>query len=40
MAISDGSYTDSIGIEGSGSYTYKVCEATTTTCSSEVTVTF
>jgi subtilisin family serine protease len=36
----DGAHTDNIGAKGGGSYTYKVCEAGTTTCSSEVTVTF
>jgi len=35
----DGSYTDDIG-RGSGSFTYQVCEAGTSTCSNEVTVTF
>jgi PKD repeat protein len=34
------SYTDSTGNVGGGSYTYKVCEAGTATCSNEVTVTF
>jgi subtilisin family serine protease len=36
----DGSYTDSIGAVGGGSYTYHLCEAGTTTCSNSVTVTF
>jgi hypothetical protein len=36
----DGSYTDNIGKVGGGSYTYKVCEADTNTCSNEATVTF
>ncbi len=36
----DGAYTDNIGAKGSGSYTYKICEAGTTTCSNSVTVTF
>ncbi|HUF18916.1 MAG TPA: S8 family serine peptidase [Thermoanaerobaculia bacterium] len=36
----DGAHTDNIGIKGGGSYTYKVCEASTTTCSNEVSVTF
>jgi subtilisin len=36
----DGAYTDKIGARGGGSYTYKVCEAGTTTCSPEVTVTY
>lgn len=36
----DGAYTDVIGSKGSGSYTYKVCEAGTATCSPERTVVF
>jgi hypothetical protein len=36
----DGSYTDSIGARGHGTYTYQVCEAGTNTCSNQVTVTF
>ncbi len=36
----DGAYTDNIGQKGGGSHTYKVCEAGTTTCSNEATVTF
>jgi len=36
----NGFYTDSIGARGHASYTYKVCEAGTSTCSNEVTVTF
>jgi serine protease len=36
----DGSYTDSIGQRGGGSYAYRVCEAGTQTCSEEVTVKF
>jgi hypothetical protein len=36
-----GSYTDSIGVRrGNVRYTYKVCEAGTSTCSNEVTVRF
>ena len=35
-----GAYTDSIGVKGRGTYTYKVCEAGTSTCSNEVTVRF
>jgi subtilisin len=35
-----GSYTDHINARGGGTYTYKVCEAGTDTCSAEVTVTF
>jgi hypothetical protein len=36
----DGFYTDSIGGRGHGSYTYRVYEAGTTTCSNDATVTF
>jgi len=36
----DGFYTDNIDQVGGGSYTYKVCEAGTTTCSNEATVNF
>ena len=36
----DGSHTDNIGTRGGGSYTYQVCEADTTSCSAEVTITF
>jgi subtilisin family serine protease len=36
----DGEYTDNIGARGGGSYTYRVCEAGTSICSSNVTVTF
>lgn len=36
----DGAYTDAINVKGAGSYTYKVCEAGTGTCSNVVTVTF
>ena len=36
----DGSYTDSTGDTGRARYTYKVCEAGTSTCSNDVTVTF
>jgi PQQ enzyme repeat len=36
----DGLYTDLIGGSGHGSFTYRVCEAGTQTCSSEATVTF
>ena len=35
-----GSYTDNIGAKGSGSYTYLVCEAGTSTCSANVNATF
>jgi serine protease len=34
----DGEYTDNLNSKGGGSATYKVCEAGTSTCSSEVTV--
>ena len=36
----DGSYRDDINNRGAGSYTYKVCEEGTSTCSNEATVTF
>ena len=36
----DGFYTDNIDQRGGGSYTYQVCEAGTTTCSNEATVSF
>jgi len=36
----DGSHTDNINQRGAGSYTYKVCEAGTSTCSNDATVTF
>jgi thermitase len=36
----DGSYTDTIGGNGHGSFTYKVCEMGTQTCSNDATVTF
>lgn len=36
----DDFHTDDINRRGGGSYTYKVCEAGTTTCSNEATVTF
>ncbi|TLU59935.1 alkaline serine protease [Thalassotalea litorea] len=35
-----GAYTDNIGVKGGGSYTYKVCEQGTSTCSSDVNVVF
>jgi serine protease len=35
-----GAYTDIIGTVGGGSVTYKICEAGTTVCSNEVTITF
>jgi hypothetical protein len=36
----DGAYTDNIGTKGGGSTRYRVCEANTTTCSGEVTVSY
>lgn len=36
----DGAYTDNINVSGGGTYTYKVCEAGTTSCSNEASVTF
>jgi thermitase len=36
----DGFYTDSIGGRGHGSFTYRVCNAGTQTCSNQATVTF
>ncbi|PKG79667.1 alkaline serine protease [Shewanella sp. Actino-trap-3] len=36
----NGSYTDSIASKGGGTYTYQVCEASTSTCSAEKSVTF
>ena len=36
----DGAHTDSTGQRGGGSHTYRVCEAGTSTCSPNVTVTF
>ena len=36
----DSAHTDNINNRGGGSYTYKVCEAGTSTCSNEATVTF
>jgi hypothetical protein len=39
--VSATEYTDNtLGLGGSGSYTYKVCEAGTSTCSDQATVTF
>jgi PKD repeat protein/glucose/arabinose dehydrogenase len=38
--VGGASHTDNTGQKGSGSYTYKVCEAGTSTCSDEVTVQF
>ncbi|BAL26401.1 S8 family serine peptidase [Azoarcus sp. KH32C] len=36
----DGAYTDAINKNGSGSYTYKVCEAGTSNCSNDAVVVF
>jgi subtilisin len=36
----DGFYTDAIGATGGGSYTYRVCEAGTTTCSNEAVASY
>jgi PKD repeat protein len=36
----DGAHTDNIGKSGGGTYTYRVCEAGTSTCSNETTVVF
>lgn len=36
----DGAYTDPIGARGGATYTYRVCEAGTSTCSAEVSVSF
>jgi hypothetical protein len=36
----DGSYTDRIGGRGPGSFTYRVCNQGTQTCSNDDTVTF
>jgi hypothetical protein len=36
----DGAYTDPIGGKGSGTFTYKICEAGTSTCSPEVSASF
>ncbi|WP_394129455.1 S8 family serine peptidase [Shewanella maritima] len=38
--VNDGAYTDTISTKGGGTYTYKVCEVSSTTCSSDTTVTF
>jgi subtilisin family serine protease len=35
-----GAYTDELGVKGSGSYVYRVCEAGTSTCSGNVTAAF
>jgi hypothetical protein len=36
----DGAHTDNLNRKGSASYTYKVCEAASTTCSNEARVAF
>ncbi len=36
----DGKHTDLIGTKGGGSYTYRICEAGTATCSNDATVSF
>jgi hypothetical protein len=36
----DGAYRDAINKKGNGSYRFKVCEAATTTCSGEATISF
>ncbi|MGV6851754.1 MAG: S8 family serine peptidase [bacterium] len=36
----DGAYTDAIGAKGGATYTYKVCEAASSTCSADMTVVF
>jgi subtilisin family serine protease len=35
-----GSHTDRIGVKGGGTYTYRVCEGGTSTCSGDTSVTF
>lgn len=39
-AASAATYTDTITTKGGGTYTYKACDAGTTTCSADVSVTF
>ena len=36
----DGAHTDNIGKSGGGTYTYRICEAGTVTCSNDATVVF
>ncbi len=36
----DGEYDDNIGVKGSGSYQYQLCETGSTICSDEITVSF
>jgi serine protease len=38
--LNDGFYTDSVGRRGRATYTYKVCNAGSQTCSNQATVTF
>ncbi|MEK9154058.1 MAG: S8 family serine peptidase [Patescibacteria group bacterium] len=38
--LSDGAYTDNINQKGSGTFTYKICEAGTSVCSNESVVSF
>lgn len=40
QTVNDGFYTDNIGGKGGGSYSYQVCEAGTSACSSTMTFTF
>ena len=35
-----GTYTDAVKVRGSGSFSYKVCNAGTTTCSATVSVSY
>ncbi|MFQ3207532.1 MAG: subtilisin family serine protease [Glaciecola sp.] len=36
----DGSYTDALNVKGGGSYSYKICEVESTTCTASVQVVF
>lgn len=38
--VTNGSYTDNIDLKGTGSYTYRVCEIDSGSCSNEATVSF
>lgn len=40
ITANDGAHTDKTGMKGSGTHTYNVCEAGTSTCSANVTATF
>jgi hypothetical protein len=40
ITANDGAYTDAINRKGGGSYIYKICEATTRTCSNQLTIQF